>query len=166
VQTDHIIGGIIVGFLAAGFWQKRLWTTLSWLFCRGFGVSVLVASCSGTSALTALAGVPSGFRGHRVPFTDPAPARRGASVSFFSQFTSQGLVNGRWIAGILGKTTILYSPALRRVNSIPQNDFHIQNSRPRLLACVAVGPTAAAACCSWLVAADTRTILLTSAEQR
>ena len=26
------------------------------------------------------------------------------------------------IAGILGKTTILYSPALRRVNSIP--DFH------------------------------------------
>jgi hypothetical protein len=58
---------------------------LSWIFCRGFGVSVLRASCSGTSALAALAGVLSEFRGHRVPFTDPAPARRGASVSFFSR---------------------------------------------------------------------------------
>ena len=26
MQTDHIIGGIIVGFLAAVFRQKRLWT--------------------------------------------------------------------------------------------------------------------------------------------
>jgi hypothetical protein len=71
---------------------------LSWIFCRGFGVSVLRASCSGTSALTALAGVLSEFRGHRVPFTDPAPARRGASVSFFPRSGRRGLVNGgdRW----------------------------------------------------------------------
>jgi hypothetical protein len=45
-----------------------------------------------------------------------------APVSVF--FRGQGLraLSTVAIAGILGKTTILYSPALRRVNSIP--DFH------------------------------------------
>jgi hypothetical protein len=78
-------------------------TALSWILCRGFGVSVLVASCSGISALTTLADVPSEFHSHRVSFTDPAPARRGASVSSLTVPCGPRALSTAAIAGILTK---------------------------------------------------------------
>ena len=46
----------------------------------------------------------------------------GHLLSTFPSFAVGALLHQRWRHRILGKTTILYSPALRRVNSIP--DFH------------------------------------------
>ena len=53
-------------------------TLQSWIFCRIAIISVLIATCSGISALPTRVDRPSEFHGHRALFSDLAPARRGA----------------------------------------------------------------------------------------
>ena len=59
--------------------------------------------CLRISAPTTLADGPSEFRGHRAPFIDPAPAPRGAGVSFSRVPCGTRALSTAAIPGILRK---------------------------------------------------------------
>ena len=67
---------------------------------------------------TTLADSPTKFHAHRRSFTDPAPARRGASVNFSTCTFRQGPCHRRRESGIFlidRNMAFRYTPALRRV---------------------------------------------------
>ena len=67
--------------------RNSTWNLFTWVSqIVDFGwistISVLISTCSGISALHTRVHRPSEFRGHRGPFTDPAPAQRSAICVF------------------------------------------------------------------------------------
>ena len=110
--------------------------------CRITTIFVLISTCSGISAPATLADSPTEFHAHRRSFTDPAPARRGASLNFSTctlrpqtLSTAANLLNSQ--EDFL--SPFRYTPALRRVGTTRILAQNSQNSagilRSRVSSC-------------------------------